>query len=189
MTRALIAPPSALPVTIDEIKAHLRIETADEDAWLLQTATAATAHVEARCGRQLMAQTWRVYLDQWPASGVVRLPVSPVLSVAEVRVFGMDGDESPLVASAWSLDRVSDPPRLAIREPLAPGQAMNGIEIDVVAGHGESGADVPDALRRAILVLCAHWHSVRGSAADAAALGLEPAGFGKLIAPFSKVRL
>lgn len=185
MSKALITPPAALPVTLADVKAHLRVETDDEDDYLSDLIATATAQVEAETGRALIGQTWRVYRDDWPADGLVELPVSPVRAIAEIRVYGVDGAPATLAGDAYLLDAVSDPPRLLLAAPPLPGAALNGIEIDVEAGFGDTGADVPDTLVRAILVLAAHWHEHRG----AEALGGVPQGFARLIAPFARPRL
>jgi uncharacterized phiE125 gp8 family phage protein len=189
MAKALIAPPAALPLSLADVKAHLRVETADEDAYLDGLLKTAVAHVEMRAGCQLIAQSWRVYLDEWPADCMVRLPLHPVRTILAVTVFDANGDAEPLASTAWRLDAVSHPARLAFAAPPSPGVAPNGIEIDIRAGYGETGVEVPDQLKRAVLLLVAHWHELRGSAPDAAALGLEPAGFPRLLAPFGEVRL
>ena len=44
----------------------------------------------------------------------------------------------------------------------APGRAMNGIEVEFSAGFGESGADVPETLKRAMLLHVAAMFACRG---------------------------
>ena len=173
-------------MSLDEIKAHLRVETADEDVYLGELAAAAVAHVEAASGKRLIDQTWRIYLDDWPQRPWIELPLSPVRSIVAINVFDEQGVATAIAPGQWQLDAVSDPPRLVVDDVAAPARAINGIEIEVAAGYGESGTDVPDGLKRAILVLAAHWYEARGSAIDAAALGREPAGFRKLLAPFRR---
>lgn len=189
MPKALITPPAALPVTLEQVKAHLRVETADDDNYIAELMAAAVAHVEAETGRALIAQTWRLYRDEWPCDGLVELAVSPVRAIAEIRVYDAAGAPATLAAGKWKLDPVSDPARLLLLEPASPGEAINGIEIDVEAGFGDTGPDVPDTLRRAILVLVAHWYEFRGAANDAAAMASVPVGFARLIAPFRRPRL
>jgi len=184
MTKALISPPAALPVTLAAAKAHLRVETDDDDEYIGDLIAAATAQVEAETGKALIAQTWRVYLDDWPDCASLTLPVAPVRSVEELRVFDADGE--PQTVEGWTLDAVSDPPRLLLGQRPLVGQPLNGIEIDVEAGFGEAATDVPDTLRRAILVLVAHWYELRGAAADAALVAAVPPGFARLIAPFRR---
>lgn len=193
MPKALITPPAATPVTLAELKAHLRVETDDEDDYLADLMATAIAHVEQATGRALIAQTWRIYLDDWPARTegdlVVELAVSPVRAVENIRVYDAEGTPVSLSFAEWTLDGISDPARLLLSDSTVPGRELNGIEIDIDAGYGETGAEVPDTLRRAILVLCAHWHELRGSAVDAARVGSEPPGFSRLIAPFRRIRL
>jgi uncharacterized phiE125 gp8 family phage protein len=186
MAKTLIVPPAALPVTLAEVKAHLRVDTDDENDYLTELARAATAHAEQVSGKALITQTWRVYLDDWPHEPWIELPLAPVQTISSITVYGEDGAAGLVPAEQWQLDKISDPARLAFFEVASPGQKINGIEIELVAGFGDTGADVPDPFRRAILVLVAHWHELRGSAPDAAALGLEPAGFRRLLAPFRR---
>ena len=182
MTKALITPPAALPVTLAELKSHLRFEADDEDGYLGDLLAAATAHVEVETGRCLLSQTWRVYLDSWPDECRFELPVSPARAIAEARVYDADGTPAMLAPGDWTLDGVSDPPRLHLAAPADPETPMNGIEIDVEAGYGDAATDVPDTLRRAVMVLAAHWFEHRG--ADIA--GSVPDGFRRLIAPFRR---
>lgn len=60
MAKALITPPLTLPVTLDQIKTHLKIETDADDAYLLELAVAAVEFVQAETGRCLITQTWRI---------------------------------------------------------------------------------------------------------------------------------
>ena len=189
MAKALITGPAGLPVTLAQVKQHLRIETDVDDAYLVELAKSATAHVEAETGKSLLQQTWRIYLDRLPHDQIALLPVSPVISVGPVTVYGADSNPAIVTADNYQIDRRSEPARLLFKHALPVAQAMNGIEIDVVAGFGVAAVEVPGQLLRAILVLCAHWYAFRGSASDAALMGSTPRGFDALVAPFKQVRL
>lgn len=80
-----------------------------------------------------------------------------------VTVFDADGAASVLAPEGYQLDAVSSPARIRFARRPAPGLALNGIEIDFLAGFGEAGTDVPDLLKRAMLILVAHWHEFRGA--------------------------
>ena len=67
--------------------------------------------------------------------------------------------------------------------------SVNGIEIDVTAGYGPSGVDVPSPLRQAIMMLVAHWYEHRGAVGHDLATALTPQGFDALIAPYRVIRL
>ena len=76
------------------------------------------------------------------------------------------------------------PARLILPEQPAPGQAINGIEIDFSAGFGATGADVPDTLKRAMLMHAALLYEFRGAVAPENQPAAVPAGYDRLIAPF-----
>ncbi len=63
MTAALITGPALEPVSLADVKAHLRVDTDDEDALLIAAIVSARVHVEAVTRRVLIEQSWRVYLD------------------------------------------------------------------------------------------------------------------------------
>lgn len=189
MARSLVTPPLALPVTLDQIKTHLKIETNADDAYLLELAAAAVGHVQAETGKYLVTQTWRIYLDKIPFSGIVELRLAPVVSVDAITVYDQTGIPSVIEPSQYSVDIVSFPSRICFASLPQSGQQMNGIEIDLVCGYGDTGADVPGQIVRAMLVLIAHWHEFRGSPADPLLSASVPPGFARLLAPFGAVRL
>ena len=71
MTSYLLTGPASEPVSLDDAKAFLASIPRDEDALVTSLITAARLHVESITGRALIAQSWRVVLDDWPASRIV----------------------------------------------------------------------------------------------------------------------
>lgn len=189
MTYATIEPPAAEPLTLSEVKAHLRIDHDDEDALLAGLARAAREHLEAVTGLRLITCGMRLYLDDWPEAGWLELARGPVQAIDEIRVFDAGGEEVSLDLSGMLLDGSRRPSRLWLRERPLPGQRLNGIEIDFTAGFGESGADVPDTLRRAMLIHVAQMYEFRGAVPLAMQPAAVPEGYDRLIAPFLPRRL
>lgn len=189
MRAMLIAPPPLEPASLEEAKLYLRIDQDDEDDLVRTFLVAARLLVEAASGRMLIEQSWRIVLDAWPASGVLRLPVSPVHEVLAIRVFDGDGAATTLPNATLALETGADPPALWVeRAPLLPGRPRSGIEIDLRCGFGPAASDVPAGLRQAILRLAARWHEERGDASSGPHAGL-PADIMALIAPHRQVRL
>lgn len=189
MTYALTTPPTAEPLTLGEVKAHLRLDGGEEDALLLSLVTAAREHLERETGLCLMAQSWRLHLNDWPADGVIRLARSPVQAIQIITVYGADGVPLHVPLEDHLLDGEGRPARLWLRYPPPPGQAMNGIEIDFSAGFGEAGTDVPGTLKRAMLIHIAHMFAFRGVISpDQQPAGI-PDGYERLIAPFRMRRI
>ncbi len=190
MTAALIIGPALEPVSLADMKAHLRIEDEASDDWLGAAITAARIHVETAIRRVLIAQSWRIYRDAWPADGIVPIRVTPLISVDTVTVYDAEGDPLELSGDDYEVDLVSAPARLVPKAGAGtPGRAVNGIEIDVTAGYGASSVDVPGPLRQAVLQIVAFWHEHRGALGADAGGGAIPPGVAALIAPFRMVTL
>jgi uncharacterized phiE125 gp8 family phage protein len=188
MSPILIAPPAGEPVSLPEAKLYLRIDASDEDDLVRALITASRLLIEAASGRLLINQTWRLILDAWPAGGTLRLPLSPAGQIAGARVFDANGAPTAVSPSALVLEAGSDPPLLLVQGAApSPGRARAGVEIDVVAGFGPSGASVPEPIRQAMLRMIALWFENRG---DAMAAGPSlPAPVMALVAPYRRPRL
>ena len=186
MTAALITAPALEPVTLADAKAHLRLDTDDDNQLLTAAIVAARVHVEALTRRLLIEQSWRVYLDQWPRKRIVRLTPAPLISVDVVTVYDAEGDPTVVSEDDYEVDTVAVPGRLVLSgtAPVVVGKAVNGIEIDVTAGYGPSSVDVPAPLRQAIMMLVAHWYEHRGAVGHDMAGAIPPLGFDALIAPY-----
>lgn len=186
MTLLLVDPPVAEPVSPAEAKAHMRVETADEDALIGDLIAIARAHLEAETGLALLTQRWRLYLDVWPRGTAVLLRRTPVQAVEAIAVYDADGLPVAVDPGAARLDGISRPARLHLSEPPAPSQALNGIEIDFRAGFGDTAAAVPSALKQAIRMHVAHLHAFRGAVAPADQPVSVPEGYDRLLAPFRR---
>lgn len=189
MALAILTPPAAKAITLDEVKRHLRIETGDDDTYLDDLIDVSTAHLETVTGIKLINQAWRQYFDCAPVSGAFRLEIAPVREITDMRVYEAGGSSRTIPPTALELDSVSVPPRLGVSENLQTGIAFNGIEIDMVVGYGETGVDVPDTLKRALLLLIAHAYEFRGAVPIGQQPASEPHGFRTLIAPFRRAKI
>ena len=189
MTYTLTTPPTAEPLTLAEARAHLRLDQNDEDALLLSLIRTAREHLERETGLCLIAQSWRLYLDCWPQDGIIRIARSPVQAIQNIRVHDGEGTALHVSLEDHLLDGAGRPVRLWLRHPPHPGQPLNGIEIDFTAGYGEAGADVPDTLKRAMLLHVSHMFAFRGVVSpDQQPAGI-PDGYERLTAPFRMRRL
>ncbi|MEM9169946.1 MAG: head-tail connector protein [Pseudomonadota bacterium] len=185
MSLTLIAPPAGEPLTLDAVKAHLRVTHTDEDTLITSYLSAARRTVEARAGLGVMTQTWRLTLDGQPA-GPIRLPLSPVASVLAVSVEAVGGAQT-LAAEAYET-QTGHFARFAPRGVWpAPAILIGGVQIDFVVGWA-SAAAVPDDVLQAIRLLTAHYYEHR-EAAHTDRLTVTPQAVDALLAPYRQVRL
>jgi len=189
MTLLRTVDPAVEPVSLNEIKRHLRIAHDSEDDFLSGLIRAAREDVERTTGVAMINQSWRLAFDRWPDNSCVPLMRYPVRAVLSVTMFGDRGEASVLGPADYQLDTLSRPARLYLERRPGPLRAMNGIEIDFSAGFGEAGTDVPDLLKRAVTLLVAHWHEFRAAYGTADQPVSYPAGYDRLIAGYRDRRL
>lgn len=187
MRALLIGAPTIEPVNVVEIKAWLREDGVDEDDLIQALAVSARMTLEAYTRRFFVTQSWRVVLDAWPCStSELFLPFAPFQSVSAIRVFDADDTTRTLSPTDYRAAPNSVGGRLSFRiAPPAPGRSIDGVEIDFAVGYGAAASQVPEPLRRAIMILVAHWREKRGDARDDAL----PLAVTQLAAPFRRERL
>jgi hypothetical protein len=62
MPARLITPPSGEPLSLADAKAHLRLDTPLDDAYVTSLITTARQYTESVCWRGMLAQTWELVL-------------------------------------------------------------------------------------------------------------------------------
>lgn len=188
MTSYLLAGPAEEPVSLAEAKAFLKIDDTAEDGLITTLIGAARLHVEGVTGKALLAQSWRIVLDDWPDNGVVKLPVSPLISVTAITAVDDHGGSHDIALAQF----LSEPDRLIVPRVVTGMpvlQERQGLEIDYVAGFGNEPGDVPADIRQALLGLVAHWFEHRDAVIVAGSGAVVPSGFDRAVARYKRVRL
>lgn len=188
MISYLLAGPAEEPVSLAEAKAFLKVDDGAEDALIATLIAAARMHVEGVTGRALLAQSWRVVLDDWPGDRQVKLPVTPFMAVTEITAYDMAGAGHDIALAQF----LSEPDRLLLPTKVTGMPVLRerqGIEIDYVAGYGTEPEDVPADIRQALLALVAYWHEHRDAVIVAGSGSVVPSGFDRLVAGYRRVRL
>lgn len=157
MSVILIAGPRHEPVTVADLREHLRLDTSD-DALLMSLISAARLTVEAQSGLKLINQHWRMLSDTWP-SEYLALPLRPVNHIKSI---GLTGSRKTLPDTAYDLQQAGSVSTLimsAVDLPR-PQQKRFGVQIDMTAGFGSEPDAVPADLRLAVMTLAAHWYDL-----------------------------
>ncbi|WP_353641326.1 head-tail connector protein [Mesorhizobium sp. WSM2239] len=184
--------PDAKPVSLEEAKAHCRVDHNDDDSVISALIDAAVAYLDGWAGvlgRCIINQGWSVSLCDWPNCGVIRLPF-PDVSAATVKYFDTDNVERTVSASLF--ERLEDERGAFIKfrddftTPTVFDDRSDGVRVEFTAGYGQAASDVPAALRAAVLLTIAHWYE-RREAATADALSEIPFGASALITPYRRV--
>ena len=192
MALILTAGPAVEPVALADAKAHLRIDGTDEDALLGSLIVTSRLHVEALTSLALIMQSWSYFIDTWPRSPSVKLPLRPVQSIAAVRIYDRNAVVTTLDPETYLLDGTTTPARLVRQDGVAwphPRRVANSIEIAFTAGFGNAATDVPAPIRQAIMLLIAHWYEHRSPFEVGVQAQPPPPTVTDLLAPYRRVRL
>jgi uncharacterized phiE125 gp8 family phage protein len=164
-------PPAVEPLTLSETKIFLRIDHSNDDDLVTGLIVAARQLCESVTGRSLIARSYSLYLDRWPA--VFSLPQPPLLSVTRINVYDANNTAAEFTAGNYFVDTVGVPGRIVLTEnavPPQPERMANGIEIQFSAGYGSAATSVPALLRQGMKQVIAHLYEHRGDSPDQALL-------------------
>lgn len=140
--------PAELPLTLDEVKTHLKVTGSADDADILLKIYAAVSQCDGNQGllnRALVTQTWEMKIDGFPC-GVIELPLPPLQSVSSIVYLDADGASQTLAADAYRVLNAGVPMRKGLVEP-AYGQSWpttrdvsQAVTVTFVAGYGARNA-------------------------------------------------
>lgn len=100
----LVTAPTALPVSVEDVKTALRVDGTESNAEIERLIGAAVAHYEGWSGLLgicLVAQTWRQEYGRFEDK--MALGLRPVQSIASVKYRGEDGQISTVAADKYAL--------------------------------------------------------------------------------------
>lgn len=178
--------PASTPVSLAEAKASLRVDFSDDDDLITSLIAAAVGHFDGwsgTLGRALVTQSWR---QDFGGFGVMRLPVGPVASIDEIEYFDSENEVQTVDGAVYTLRTDA----LGSYVDLKPGQAWpatyarpDAVSVTYVAGT--AAAEVPAAIKTAILLMVGHLYANREAVGEAK---VElPLGVHALVAPYRRV--
>lgn len=163
------AKPASSPVSLDEVKGWLAIDSSDDDALLKLMIDAAVSMIDgpAAYGIALMQQDWQISYPDF--QNPIITPGWPVKSVISVSHLDASGAIVTIPEAEYRVILDQEPVRiLPPRGQFWPATLCEPGAVKVVYRLGESTAgEVDPQLRRAVLMLVAHSHAVREAAGEA----------------------
>ena len=157
--------PAAEPLTVAELKLHLRVTNSADNDYITSLGKAARRRVEEITGRALINQTWYLYLDGWPSCDRIRLPKAPLSSITSLTYTDSGGDSNTVDGAYWDADTNPTPGELVLTygstwpsETLRPNSP---IVVEYIAGYGAAGSAVPEELKQAIYLMAGLWYAYR----------------------------
>ena len=134
-------------VSVADVKAALRINCDDDDAYLQMLITAAREMVESATSRVLISSDIEVYQDSFNVEStpntasilnLFKVPVISVESVEYIKPDTTDGTYTELPTDQYQTDIISEPARIYIPSlPSVNYNTMNAVKVTYKAGYNQ----------------------------------------------------
>ncbi len=171
------AAPAELPLTLDDMKLHLRLTDTTNDAEVMGYLRAVVNRLDGAEGmlnRALVTQTWVWKFDAFPGNWIdgrrrgydhvrreaIRLSLPPVQSISSVQYIDTAGTLTTLTASKYKLLNADTPSFSGLIEPAfgevwpSTRHESEAVTVTFVCGYGLL-EDVPEMTRHLIKLLVA----------------------------------
>ena len=152
------------PLTLAELKLHLRCDVDADDALITSLGVAARTYVETRTNHILCGRAFYLEANAFPPDGnEIVFPIAPVTAIASVAY--VDGAQTvQTLAATYRLQSNIIPSKLrtALTDSAWPvtGYADDAVRITATVGYANAAA-VPSQAKQAILLLVGHWYENR----------------------------
>jgi uncharacterized phiE125 gp8 family phage protein len=186
----LVTGPTGYPLEAADLEAHSRAMGQPLEQ-LEPYLFAATDHIETITNRRCLTQTWKMFLDCFPGSGVIHLPYSPLVSVAHVKYTDSTGTQRTFAATEYGVSTARTPGAIVLEYqkdwPTDTLRNTDPVEVQFTCGYGLP-TQVPHQLRQAIRMLAAHFYEHREAVIIGTTSAIDekelPFAVSALIAPF-----
>lgn len=191
--------PAVTPVTLQELKDHLRITVSTEDTYLTRLLSVATSAVEQYLHRKTINQTLDLWLDfiaEWrdglasaspgypsEEARAIELPFAPFYSVTHVKAYDTSDAATTLtLGTDFVTDSTKDDSQLGRillkynKNWPCPLRAYQAVNIRYLSGYGTAAEDIPQDVKQAVLVAAGLTYVQRGDCPNPTIVnGLEDA--------------
>jgi len=199
MSLILLTSATSEPVTREEVKQHLRIESTNEDALVDNFIMVARIQAENYMKRQIMTAQWRMTLEDFPSSTAVleipRPPLSSISTAVTVNFYKdttIVSDNTYVASTVYTVDYQTDVARIyPIYDNEWPSCVTDGrrdaVRIDFWNGY-PTRASVPEPIKVWIKMKCGQLYEQREGARTIGGR-IEHEHFNGLLDPYVVIKI
>lgn len=184
MSHRIITPAVRLPVSLPDLKQHLRLDHDEDDGLLAGYLSAAVNHVEMITNRHLLDTVVETTLPCFPNHPIeLRGRVS---AITWIKYRDAAGTQQTVDPASYRLNAAAEPGRvyLTVNAFCPPTQcAEDAVTVRYTSGYGPAASDVPEAVRHALLLLASLWYEQRVPVSIGASVSAIPFGIECLLTP------
>ena len=142
------------PVSVEEFKAHMRLEFDVDDDLIKGMLRSVTEMVETHLGLSLLEKVW-ILTAEPNSAGIVQqeLLMGPLISIENVKGLSSSGQRIPI--KRYRLNQIN------LRRPVFSCYSNMVIEIMYRSGFGSTPKSIPSTICQAILLIAASMYENR----------------------------
>lgn len=192
MRPLLVTPPTAMALTMAEVKENLRIAHDDDHNLLTNLIAAVTSYLDGPFGilrNCLLDQVWAVRAPSW---GGLRLGLGNVQAAVLVSYWPADGGaEVTLDPAAYRLEFDAHGAFVVLTGAARPELALraDAVTAHFRAGYGPQAKHVPEAIRQAMQLLVGHYYKHSEAVISGTRPTELPMGARSLLSPYRLQRV
>lgn len=157
--------PGSFPLSLDEVKDHLRIESTDHDSYLAALIATVTDQCEQWFGRSFITQSYTFKRTRWEVE--FRLPKPPFIALTSFSYIDKDGNSTNLVLDTdYKIDTSGTSAIVYMLSdfdyPELHEDTRTPITVVYESGYG-AAADVPSMFKHYMLVIVGNLYLQRES--------------------------
>lgn len=165
MSVRVIVAPSIEPLTLAEVKLHLREDLSEQDDLISSLIQMAREYAERYTGRAFLTQTLQLSLPEFPSCGEIVIPRPPLQYIESIKYTDADGVEQTVDDALYQVDLLSEPgavkPAYGEVWPAPRAGDYNAVRVRYVAGFAEIGSPSGEDLRNGVPELVKQWMRTR----------------------------
>lgn len=176
-----ITEPTTEPLTLAEVKLHLRIDGSDEDTLLNSLIATARRWWEDVTGRTLFTTEYEYSLTAWPGTDRILLPrATPLQTLTSLVYYDTAGTATTWAATNYLSDTYRTPGALVLTYgnswPSTDLYPVEPIRVRYTAGMATSSplTTLPDGIKTALLLAIGDWYERREAWVAQGANALSP---------------
>jgi len=147
------------PITLEAVKAHLRLTGNDEADHISNLITAAREYAQGVTGKLYGVQTVTAVCDSFPADDIIELPTAPIISLTSLIYKNSALMETNITADVI-VDDFATKPTLVLKS-TANWPSVGLYQVNPIKIIYKSGAIPSSKIKAAMLLLIAHWFENR----------------------------
>lgn len=157
MALKIITPPAVEPITLEEAKKNLRIDSNDDDLLITSLIKQAREWCEDYQNRKYITQTLEYVLDSFPrGNAIVFYNSSPLQEVESIKYYDASRQEYLFDEINYIADLDGFVNRVVLDSgrhwPIGELQSVNAVRARVVAGYGDTADKVPETIKWAMIL-------------------------------------